>query len=147
MSLHALYRYQVPMRFPVGEAISTSELAHRCNADEEALTRLVQHAVTRRFLAQPEAGVVAHTAFSAMMAAQPAVTDFVGYVCEDLRPAAASIPDALAKWPRPPWLPNQTGHKLGAGTTSTFWDSMAGDPARSRRFASSMSLMQRMPGC
>lgn len=141
-----MYRYEIPTRFPIGEAISTSELARRCNADEEALTRLVQHAVTRRFLAQPEAGVIAHTAFSAMMAAQPAVTDFVGYVCEDLRPAAASIPDALATWPRPPWLPNQTGHNLAAGTTGTFWDSMAGEPARSRRFASSMSLMQRMPG-
>ncbi|KAK7698214.1 hypothetical protein SLS64_012784 [Diaporthe eres] len=141
-----MYRYDIPRRFPVGEAISTTELAQRCNANEDALARLVQHAVTKRFLAQPEAGVVAHTAFSAMMAAQPAISDFVGYVCEDLRPAAASIPDALAKWPGPPWLPNQTGHNLATGTTGTFWDSLASEPARSRRFASSMSLMQRMPG-
>lgn len=74
------------------------------------------------------------------------VSDFVGYVCEDLRPVAASIPDALARWPSPPWLPNQTGHNIATGTTGTFWDSLANDPARSRRFASSMSLMQRMPG-
>lgn len=146
MSLHAMYRYEIPRHFPVGETISTAELARRCNANEEALTRLIQHAVTKRFLAQPEPGVVAHTAFSAMMATQPAISDFVGYVCEDLRPAAASIPDALAKWPSPPWLPNQTGHNLAAGTRGTFWDSLASDAARSRRFASSMGLMQRMPG-
>lgn len=141
-----MYRYEIPRQFPVGDTISTAELAQRCNANEEALTRLVQHAVTKGFLAQPEADIIAHTALSAMMAAQPAVSDFAGYVCEDLRPAAASVPDALAKWPGPPWLPNQTGHNLATGTAGTFWDSLADDLARSRRFASSMSLMQRMPG-
>lgn len=146
VSMHAMYRYEIPSRFPVGDCISTAELARRCNADEEAFTRLVQHAVTKRFLAQPEAGIISHTAFSAMIAAQQATADFIGYNCEDLRPAGTCVLDALTKWPGPPSEPNKTGHNLASGTTGTFWDSLASDPKRSRRFASTISFMQRMPG-
>lgn len=141
-----MYRYKIPNQFSIGETISTQELARRCNADEEALTRLVQHAVTKRFLGQPEAGIISHTAFSAMMAAQPPISDFVGYFCEDLRPAGMCIPDALTKWPDNPQQPDKTGHNLASANTGTFWDYLANNPERSHRFASSMSLMQRMPG-
>ncbi|KAG8161693.1 hypothetical protein KVR01_008680 [Diaporthe batatas] len=144
--MHAMHRFEIPRRFPVGETITTAELARRCNANEEAITRLVQHAVTKHFLAQPEAGIISHTAFSAMMAAQPPISDFVGYVCEDLRPAAACIPDALTKWPGLPHEPDKTGYNLATGTAGTFWDSLAKNPEQSRRFASSMSFMQRLPG-
>lgn len=146
VSMHAMYRYKIPQQFSIDETVTTAELARRCGADESIFTRLVQHAVPKGFLAQPKQGHVAHTAFSAMLAASPAITDFVGYVCEDLQPAAAHIPNALTKWPGPPWLPNQTGHNLATGTSGTFWDTLANDPARSQRFASSMSFMQCLPG-
>lgn len=102
--------------------LSLRRLARRCNADEEALPRFVQHAVTKRFLGQPEACIISHAAFSAMMAAQPPVSDFVGYLCEDLHPAAMCIPDALTKWSDSPKQPTKTGHNLASGITGTFWD-------------------------
>ncbi|ROW11335.1 hypothetical protein VMCG_01225 [Cytospora schulzeri] len=144
--MHCMYHYKIPQKFAVGETIPIPELSRRCGADEETLTRLVQHAVPKGFLGQPVPGQVAHTAFSAMLAASPEITDWVGYVCEDLQPAAAHLPHALTKWPGPPWRPDQTGHNLAAGRSGTFWDTLADDPVRARRFASSMSFMQQLPG-
>lgn len=98
VSLYVMYRYQfddILKLIPIGEAISSLELPRRCRADEGSLARLVQHAMTKRFLAQPGPGLVTHTAFSAIMVARSPVSDLVGYVCEDLRLAAACIPDAL----------------------------------------------------
>lgn len=146
VGMQAMYRYKIPLQFPIGDTIALAELARRCDVDEEVLARIVQHAVTKRFLAQPQPGYVAHTAFSSMLANAPPLIEWVGMVSEDLWPAATRIIQALTKWPGGPWLPNQTGHNLADGTSVTFFETLERDLARSQRFSISMSVMQTFPG-
>lgn len=141
-----MYRYKIPLKFPVGDKIAVAELARSCDVDEEVFTRIVQHAVTKRFLAQPEPGYIAHTAFSSMLANAPPLIEWVGLVSEDLWPAATRIIQSLIKWPSPPWQPHQTGHNLADGTSGMFFETLENDPARSERFAISMGVMQSFPG-
>ncbi|KAK0702003.1 S-adenosyl-L-methionine-dependent methyltransferase [Lasiosphaeria miniovina] len=157
-SLHALYRYKIPAQLAVGEEVSVAEIARRCDADEDAMARLVQHAVTNYLLVRPRPGHVAHSATSAMLANVPVLHDFVGNVCEDMWPSAHKVVPALAhtawrgaaadgataaKSGRPP---NQTAHNLAEGTDVPFFETLKGDPERARRFASAMSMLQTMPG-
>ncbi|KAK7698834.1 hypothetical protein SLS64_012185 [Diaporthe eres] len=146
VGMQAMYRYKIPLQFPVGDKIAVAELARRCDVDEEMFARLVQHAVTKQFLAQPQPGYVAHTAFSSMLATAPPLMEWVGFASEELWPAGTHIIPALTKWPRPPWLPSQTGHNLAEGTSGTFFETLENDPVRSQRFATSMSIMQNFPG-
>lgn len=141
-----MYRYKIPTQFPVGEEIPIPELARRCNADEGILTRLVQHAVTRQFLAQQSPGHVSHSALSAMLTNSPGLLDCVGLLCEDLWPAATRVLDAVDKWPGPPWLPTQTGHNLAENKTGTFFDTIAEDAPRAARFDRAMATMQTFSG-
>lgn len=146
VGMHAMYRYKIPLQFPVDDKIAVTELARRCDVDEEVFARLVQHAVTKQFLAQPQPGYVAHTAFSSMLANAPPLLEWIGMSCEEVWPAATRIIPALVKWPGPPWLPSQTGHNLADGTSGTFFETLENYPARSQRFAISMSVMQSFPG-
>ncbi|KAI7785157.1 uncharacterized protein LA080_007824 [Diaporthe eres] len=127
VGMQAMYRYKIPLQFPVGDKIAVTELAHRCGVDEEMFARLVQHAVTKQFLAQPQPGYVAHTAFSSMFASAPPLMEWVGFASEELWPAGAHIIQALTKWPGPPWLPSQTGHNLAEGTSVYDWGALDAD--------------------
>jgi hypothetical protein len=145
VSLHALYRYKVPGLFPVGQEVSIAEVSKRSGANEDAMSRILQHAVTNYLLDQPRPGYIAHSACSAMLAQSPALNDFIGNACEDMWPAAPHVVPALAKWPGPP-LPTQTGHNLAERTQLPFFATIEEDPARAGRFARSMGMMQSMPG-
>ncbi len=146
VSLHALYRHQIPNKFGVNEEISIADIAIRCgHVDTDILARLLQHAVTNRLLGQPRPGYIAHSAISAMLADSPPLMDWVGASCEDIWPAAPRVIDALAKWPGPP-LPNQAAHNLAENTSVPYFQTLARNPDRARRLASAMSVMQSMPG-
>ncbi|KAK1759952.1 S-adenosyl-L-methionine-dependent methyltransferase [Echria macrotheca] len=153
-SLHALYRFNIPAKLAVGEEIEVAEMARRCGADEDAMTRLLHHAATNYLLQRPRPGYVAHSAVSAMMATVPALHDFVGNACEDMWPSAPRVVSALTHtWPgsgataaeggRPP---NQTAHNLAEGTDLPFFETLKHDAERTRRFAGSMSMLTAMPG-
>jgi hypothetical protein len=72
--------------------------------------------------------------------------DWIGSACEDLWPAASHVMPALKKWPGLPALPSQTAFNLAENTAKPFFEALASDPQRTRRFASAMGLMQNMPG-
>lgn len=139
VSLHAMYRYKIPALFAVGDEISVDELAQRSGADCDVVGRLVQHAVTNRLLTRPRPGFVAHSAASEAMALSPGLMAWIGSFSEDIWPASPRVLDATLQ-------PCQTGHNLAEGTSTTFFDTLANDPARAQRFASAMSVMQQSPG-
>lgn len=144
VGMHALYRYKIPQNLAIGETVAVAELARRCQADEDAFTRLIQFAVPKGcLLSQPEPGTVAHTAFSAMLASSPPINDWVGHVCEDLLPAVSQLPVALTTPDRPG---AKTSYNFATGNSKNYWEGLVDDPVRADRFASSMSFMQRMPG-
>ncbi|KAL7621422.1 hypothetical protein AAE478_008744 [Parahypoxylon ruwenzoriense] len=146
VSLHAIYRYNVPALFPVGEEISVGDIAKRCNANEDAMSRILKHATANYLLLQPRPGYIAHSACSAMLSESPSLMDWIGSACEDMWPAAPQVVPALTKWPGPTALPQQTGHNLAERTNVPFFETLSRDSERTRRFASAMGLMQDMPG-
>lgn len=147
-SLHALYKYKVPEIIPLDGEIPISEISQRCSAHQDSMARLLEHAVSNRVLARPRPGHVAHTALSAMLATAPPLMEWVGSACEDMWPAAPHAVPALSKWSGGggPLLPHQTGHNLAERTGVPFFETIAGDPGRARRFAVAMGFMQNMPG-
>ncbi|KAK2607953.1 hypothetical protein N8I77_006592 [Diaporthe amygdali] len=146
VSLHALYKYKVPEIIPLDGEIPISQIAQRCNAREDSMTRLLEHAVANYVLARPRPGHVAHTALSAMLATSPPLMDWVGSACEDMWPAAPHVVTALKKWPVETVLPHQTGHNLAERTDEPFFTTMGNDTERAGRFARAMGFMQNMPG-
>ncbi|KAI0147250.1 S-adenosyl-L-methionine-dependent methyltransferase [Xylariaceae sp. FL1272] len=146
VSLHAMYRYNLPNLFEIGEEASVHDLSVLCNVNEDAISRILQHAVANRLLVQPRPGYVAHTATSAALSRSPPLMHWIGSACEDLWPAACRVIPALEKWPGPPALPNETAFNMAESTNSIFFKALADDASRANRFASSMSLMQSMPG-
>lgn len=146
LSLQALYRYKIPTRIPEEESAAIRDLASRCDVDEEFFTRLVQHAVTKHFLAQPAPGHVSHTALSAMLANSPGLMHFTGILCKVLWPAATRIIDAHEKWPGPP-MPNQTGFNLAVNKPETMFEIFKEDPPRAELFHLAMSTMQNLADC
>ncbi|KAI1848706.1 hypothetical protein JX266_005565 [Neoarthrinium moseri] len=146
VSLHAMYRFDVPSKIPLGADIPIGELARKCNGDNNLVERLLQHAVSNYLLIQPRPGYVAHSSTSTLLAQEPAFKDWVGTACEDMWPAGTKVIDALTKWPGAPALPHQTGHNLVENTAVPFFQTLEGDPDRARRFANTMWLMQKMPG-
>ncbi|KAF1963891.1 hypothetical protein BU23DRAFT_639283, partial [Bimuria novae-zelandiae CBS 107.79] len=80
LSLHALYRYDIPRRIPKDGDISISELAAQCGVDEESFSRLIQHAVTKYNLLQPRPGYVAHSSVSALLASSQTQMDLLGMI-------------------------------------------------------------------
>jgi hypothetical protein len=154
-SLHALYRYNVPEKIPLGGEIPISDIAQQCSAHEDSMARLLEHAVSNHVLARPRPGYVAHTALSAMLATTPPLMEWVGSACEDMWPSAPHVVPALSKWStvgggggdaalQP--QPHETGHNLAERTDVPFFETIRGDPERARRFAGAMSFMQNMPG-
>ncbi|KAF2964106.1 hypothetical protein GQX73_g9477 [Xylaria multiplex] len=146
VSLHALYRFSIPTQFSIGEEASIRDVSMRCSDNGDAMSRILQHAVTNRFLAQPRPGYIAHSACSTLLSQSPALMDWVGSACEDLWPAASQVIPALLKWPELPALPSHTAFNVAENTDRPFFQALASDPQRTRRFASAMGLMQSMPG-
>ncbi|KZM27336.1 O-methyltransferase [Ascochyta rabiei] len=148
LSLHALYRYDIPRRIPKEGDISISELAVQCGVDEESFSRLIQHAVTRYHLVQPRPGHVAHSSVSALLASSQPQMDLLGMICEDYWPAFPRALDAIAKWPEPLHMrpPHHSGHNLAEGTDFDIFVTMKTDPKRSARFDNAMRAFQALPG-
>src|SRR4051794_4225693 len=99
VGLHALYRYDIPGRFPIGQEASVHDLSVACNVNGDVMSRLLQHAVANHLLGQPRPGYVAHSACSALLSQSPPLMDWIGSACEDLWPAASHVMPALKKWP------------------------------------------------
>lgn len=148
LSLHALYRYDVPRRIPKNGDIAISELAVQCSVDEESFSRLIQHAVTKYNLLQPRPGYVAHSAVSVLLASSQPQMDLLGMICEDYWPAFPRALDAIAKWPEPLHMrpPHHSGHNLAEGTDVDIFVTMKSDPKRSARFDNAMRAFQTLPG-
>ncbi|KAK4213823.1 O-methyltransferase, family 2 [Rhypophila decipiens] len=109
-SLHAMYRYKVPSKFPVGSKIPIRALSKLCVSSasgegvdkgtvadsEDKMTRLMQHAVSNYLLLQESpGGPVSHTALSAMVAQVPGLYYWIGSACEDMWPSAPHVVHAI----------------------------------------------------
>jgi ubiquinone/menaquinone biosynthesis C-methylase UbiE len=93
-----------------------------------------------RVFAEPTPGFVAHTAVSRLLREDSKALDSVGFLTEDLTPAATKVIEAYEKWPGS-GEPNETGFNVENNTDKAFYLAIAKSPERSRRFGAAMRFM------
>lgn len=88
---------------PPGGQTTFASIAKQTGLEEQAIRRVLRHAMTMRVFREPEPGVVAHTqASKALM--DPVANDWMGCGTEEMWPAATKVV------PNPPyltWEPNE----------------------------------------
>lgn len=91
INLHAIYKYNLAVSFPVDEEASYEQISRVSNLNEPDLRRIIRYAATKHIFKEPRSGYVAHTATSRMLAESPVMMDWIGMVCEEMWPAATRV--------------------------------------------------------
>ncbi|KAL9106098.1 MAG: hypothetical protein Q9227_008843 [Pyrenula ochraceoflavens] len=139
-TLQALYRFGFASSFPVEEETTFVEIANKVGLTESDTRRLLRIAMTHRIFKEPRKGVVAHTAISKAIAEKPLLRQFCGLVTEESWLGNSRVIDAIEKWPGSS-EPDQTGISLATGTAKSYFQAIASDPVRAKRFDDVMSLL------
>ncbi|CAG8953114.1 hypothetical protein HYFRA_00003311 [Hymenoscyphus fraxineus] len=145
IGLHAVSRFEISKRFPVGQEISFSEVAAKCGVDADDMCRILRHAVTNHIFTEPREGFIAHTAVSKALAEVPMLHEWVTMACEDMWPPTTRLVDAMNKWPGS-GEPRQTAYNLASRAEGSFFEELERSSERSERFSKAMSLFKIMPG-
>ncbi|TVY21688.1 O-methyltransferase aurJ [Lachnellula arida] len=145
ISLHAVNRFKIFSRFPVGQEISFTEVAAKCKMDEESMRRILQHAITNNIFAQPKIDFISHTSVSRSLAHIPMLSDWVTVSCEEMWAPTTKVVDALVKWPASA-EPTETAFNLASGVEKSFFQELGSSPERIERFSRAMGLFKVMPG-
>ncbi|KAF2121893.1 sterigmatocystin 8-O-methyltransferase [Lophiotrema nucula] len=135
--MKAIVRYNIADKITPGESMSYQDLSKACGLAEQPLKHLLRHGMTMRIFAEPERGVVAHTAASALMR-DPNCRVWLEAGTDDLWPASVNLVDALAKWPDSE-EPNHTGWNIAHDTEEPLYQKLATDDKLATRFAASMT--------
>lgn len=141
-SLRFVYTHNVPAHVPIDGEISFPELARAAGVDEGLLRRFLQHAMINRVFAETRPGFVRHTAASRILHCNSEAMDTIGFLVEDLAPAALKVTEAHRQWPSSA-EPNETGFNVENKTDEPFYLELAKDAERARRFGGGMRFMTR----
>ncbi|KAL4973075.1 hypothetical protein BDW66DRAFT_154155 [Aspergillus desertorum] len=144
-SLRWIYHFKIAPAIPLDRAISYAEVAAETDVDVDHLTRMLRHAMTNRLFTEPEPGMVAHTAPSALLVTTQALNDWVGYTTEETFPASATVVEAQERFGAS-LSPTETEYNVAFGTPKPMFAHMAEDPERERRFANTMAEMTSTEG-
>ncbi|KAF2092951.1 S-adenosyl-L-methionine-dependent methyltransferase [Rhizodiscina lignyota] len=122
-SMRAIYRFKIANQFPIGEEISYSELADRCDLYEHDLRRLIRYAIVRyRVFKEARKGYIQHTAASKLLAESTSIQNVMALIFEETWPANA-----------------KSGYSLANDTPLSIYSFLASHPDRAKRFSSSMA--------
>ena len=100
-----------PKPFPSKREISYADLAKKVNTDTVNLRRLIRHAITNHIFCETHPGYVAHTSSSRLLAEDPQLQAWVGFMSEDLILPVAHTVDAMDIWPGSQ-EPRETGFQV-----------------------------------
>lgn len=90
VSLQAISRFHIADLVPPGGKTTFADIAKQTGLEEQAVRRVLRHAITMRVFREPEPGVVAHTqASKALM--DPVANDWVGCGTDEMWPAATKV--------------------------------------------------------
>ncbi|KAH7409862.1 putative O-methyltransferase [Phaeosphaeria sp. MPI-PUGE-AT-0046c] len=137
LPLHFIHKYKIASHVPLDAAVSYADLAEKADLDEDRLTRILRLGIARRVFVEPEAGRIAHSSASRLMKEDERMEAWVGAGVEDMAPAAGRVVEALGKWGRGTGV-GETGFALANGGKS-FYEVIASDPLRAKRFGLAMS--------
>ncbi|KAJ0414364.1 putative O-methyltransferase [Aspergillus carlsbadensis] len=140
MSIRFIYRHNIPSHVPLSGDISIPDLAEKTNLNPTRLRRYLHHTMTYRLFIESRPGHIAHSSTSRLLKEDPAALDTVGFLVEELTPAATAVLEAEAKWPESA-EPNETGYNIAFDTRDSFYKEIAKEPHRARRFGAAMRFM------
>ncbi|KAK5111515.1 hypothetical protein LTR85_011863 [Meristemomyces frigidus] len=115
--------------------VSYSDLAADTGLDISSLRRMLRFAIAHRVFVESRPDYVSHSAASGVLAEDDALRDWLDFMLVDALPSGPRAVEALAKWPGAD-EPSHTGYALAHG--APFWDMMAREPERGRKFAGAM---------
>jgi len=121
LSLQAVYEFKVAEAVPLSGSISYQDLADKVNVPMLNLRRLIRHAMTNHIFHEPEKGFVAHTRTSRLLLEDLPLTNWVGFMTEDLWLPIANVVKAMKKWPGS-GESNETSVNLAYGTSANWFD-------------------------
>ncbi|KAL1592352.1 hypothetical protein SLS60_011430 [Paraconiothyrium brasiliense] len=135
--LASIYRFNIAHHVPVDGSILFSHLAEKCGLLEHDLKRIIRFtSVHHRVFAEPEEGLVAHTAASRLLVDNDMIRDLMGLTFAECWPAHARTPDAIALRSSEP---NISGYSLANNTHLNMFEYLEQNPDRARRFAGAMA--------
>ena len=104
------------------------------------MRRFVQHAIINRFFQEQNLGFVSHSAASLLLKQSQGMQDTVGFLLNDIAPGSLHVIEAMSKWPGS-GEPTETGINIVERTSDPFYQHLARDAERSRRFGGGMRFM------
>ena len=133
LSLQAVYEFKVAEAVPLSGSISYQDLADKVNVPMLNLRRLIRHAMTNHIFHEPEKGFVAHTRTSRLLLEDLPLTNWVGFMTDDLWLPIAHVVKAMKKWPGS-GESNETSVNLAYGTSVNWFDFIQQDKMLANRY-------------
>jgi hypothetical protein len=137
LSLQAVYEFKIAEAVPLSGSISYQDLADKVNVPMLNLRRLIRHAMTNHIFHEPEKGFVAHTRTSRLLLEDPPLTNWVGFMMNDLWLPIAHVVKAMKKWPGS-GESNETSVNLAYGTGVNWFDWIQQDKSLANRYSLAM---------
>jgi len=97
------------------------------------LRRLIRHAITNRIFIEPEKGHVAHTRMSRLLLEDAPLSNWVGFMCNDLWLPIANVVGAMKKWPGSEES-TETGVNLAYNQSLPWFDYLQQDEDFAKRY-------------
>ena len=100
----------------------------------------MQHAIINNFFQEKTPGFVSHSAASLLLKQSEGMQDTAGFLLYDIAPGSVHVIEAMQKWPHSA-EPTETGFNIAEKTSDSFYQHLARDAERSRRFGGGMRFM------
>ncbi|KXT10700.1 hypothetical protein AC579_5052 [Pseudocercospora musae] len=134
-TLRWLIHFKIFEAIPLGrgESITYSELARKCDVNEDILRRIVKYAITNHIFHEPESDEVAHTAYSAILVTDAELRAEIGFEVEEGLPVATNLVEAHEKWSMKDGRGNRAAFQIANGTDLEVGEFYAQDGMEERR--------------
>ena len=132
-----LVNLNVLKHVPISGLISYEELASQAQVPLTQLKSIVRMASTSGFLAEPQTGMVSHSAASSLLAKDQSFMDWALWLTEYSVPTAFKTVEATKKWGETQ-AKDQTAFSLAIGKQLPFFDYLREEPGMAKMFSSYM---------
>ncbi|OGM43332.1 hypothetical protein ABOM_008734 [Aspergillus bombycis] len=135
--LRWLCHFNIIHHLPLTGSMSYSDLAAKAQVPEQALKSIARMAMTNMLFTEPTPGQIAHSATSALLAANDNMYAWAKYMCDRSTPTAMKMVEAHEKWPGTV-RKNETAYNIAFETDLPFFDHLATDSEKTAEFAAYM---------
>jgi hypothetical protein len=125
---------------PVDGTTTIGELAKSSNMHPQDAAIIVRHGAARHLFLQRENGDITHSAATRAIYTVPHLADAVETLMTNNYTAATNLCKAMKKWPGSQEL-TESAYNISHGTELSFFEDVARDKSRARKFAETMTCM------